>query len=55
MRKTICILAAMFMIFSLTSALAWGENNAELYEKAIGLLKESKYAEAAQAFADLEG
>ena len=55
MRKAICVLMVLFLLCSVSMAFAWGENNASLYEKAVSLLRESKYAEAAQSFADLGG
>lgn len=53
MKKLIVIIFSLLLAFTCTSSLAWGESNADRYEKAISLLSEFKYAEAAQAFAEL--
>lgn len=53
MRKTLSLLLVLMLAACCTTAMAWGESNADLYENAIGLLKENKYAEAGQAFAAL--
>lgn len=59
MKKTIGIvcfvLVSIVLLFTCTTALAWGMNSGEQYENAIGLLKENKYAEAAQEFIALKG
>lgn len=53
MKKWLSLLLVLTLVACCTSALAWGESNADLYENAIGLLKENKYTEAGQAFASL--
>ena len=50
MRKILSMLIVIILLSSCNAALAWGESNAEQYEKAIGLLKESKFSEASDAF-----
>lgn len=53
MRKSLSLMLVLMLIACCTSAMAWGESNADLYENAIDLLKENKYTEAGQAFAAL--
>ena len=53
MRKALCILLALSLLLSCSAALAWGESNADKYEKALDLLAENKFTEAAEAFAAL--
>ena len=48
--KYLSLLLIAFMLCSCNAAIAWGESNADQYEKAIGLLKESKFTEAGEAF-----
>ncbi len=50
MRKLLCLLLVAVLLCYCNAALAWGESNADLYENAIGLLKESKFTEAGEAF-----
>ena len=53
MKKWLSLILVLTLIACCTSALAWGESNADLYEKAIGMLRENQYSEAGRAFAAL--
>ena len=55
MKKWMGLILALTLVSCCASAMAWGESNADLYETAIGLLKENKYTEAGKAFAALGG
>ena len=55
MKKWLSLILALTLVACCASAMAWGESNADLYENAIGLLKENKYTEAGKAFAALGG
>ncbi len=50
MRKALCLLLTFSLLLCCSAAFAWGESNADQYENAIGLLKESKFTEAGEAF-----
>lgn len=49
------VLVSAVISFTFSTGHAWGMNSGEQYENAIGLLKENKYAEAAQEFITLNG
>ena len=53
MRKILCLLCSIVLIICCTAVFAVGEDNSDLYENAIDLLKENKYSEAGTAFAAL--
>ena len=54
-KRSVCFVLCLVMLSASAAALAWGESNADLYEKAMGLLKERDYAKASDAFAALGG
>lgn len=41
MRKWLGLILVLTLVACCASAMAWGESNADLYENAIGLLKEN--------------
>ena len=53
MRKALSFLLIISIMLCFSAAHARADSNAEMYENAIGLLKENKYAEAGEAFAAL--
>ena len=53
MRRFFSWMLILAMLLCGTAATAWGENSSELYEKALGLLRENRFADAGKAFAAL--